>query len=437
MDDSVFYKREKTAEEKQAYLQSPEYQAHLKREEALRERINAGLAYHIRSAKGRTAPGGCFTYTATDTAFTGLTNGDPNGFYDVPKIFEGRDPADQMIALQARTGKMLEGDDVTIKNIRPGMVLGIASNDKPGTGVGDVRRTGVVYKDPASGQMMFTESTKDGRVVQTPLRKLLANAETHHKKLFAADLVTLAESMGAQPRENFRYSAARKHGASKFAPATTNAASESESLSALRSEISAGIEEYTEDAIRRGVKYGMGVRDGKTRIDCSGLVFKAAQEGFEDLERKGKGRGRGNPVTALNNCSENQIDAIFKKTGNMLENDEVSVKNLREGMVIGLDTGKKSWDGGRKRGIDHIAAIYRDKETGKLMVAESAGCVGARRTELGKWLKAMHKRFDRRGLDLYAVDLAEFAEKSGLQAEPEAPKTRYAAVQPRSGAPAM
>lgn len=432
MAQSSFYtqgEQQLTAEEQAAAA------ARQQQQEALRRRINEGLRHEI--AKGKSGKGGGFAYAAVDHAFTGLTADKGTAFYAVPKIFMGRNPAEQMQAMEDRAGHpLLSGDDVNINTVREGMVIGITTNNLPGTGIAGVQRTGVVVRDPRSNALMFAETGEDGKVFTRPVTELLEAARANNKKLFAGDLVELAEDIGARPTQGFNYD--RFH--SRFAPADTTptrAPVDLGSESVLRDRISAGIEAYTNDCIRRGVRYGFGDRTGTTRIDCSGFVHNATREGFDDLQT---GRGRRASTGFLNTSSEGQIDAVFRSTGTMMRDNEIQASSLQPGMIIGLDTGQKSWDRGRARGIDHVVATYTDSRTGRLMIAESCGGVGVRKMEADQWLERMRNRYGNR-LHLFATDLAEMADGQGLVAradQPAAPVTRNARNnrQPTTNAPA-
>lgn len=426
MANSVFY----TQGEQQQADDAAEA-ARQQRIDELRARINEGLRHEI--AKGKSSKGAGFAYAATDHAFTGLTSDSANAFYAVPKIFMGRSPSEQMQAMEDRAGHpLLSGADLNLNTIREGMVIGITTNNLPGTGISDVQRTGVVIRDPKTKQLMFAETGEDGKIFTRPVAELLEAAQVYNKKLFAGDLAELADDMGTKPIKGFNYDKFF----SRFATPDTEPSKAPVDLGAesvLRDEISDGIEEYVNDCISRGVKYGFGDRSGNRRIDCSGFVFKAAEEGFEDLLTA---KGRRASASMLNTYSEMQVDNVFKKTGTMLRDNEITVDTLKEGMIIGLDTGRKSWDKGRKRGIDHVVAVFKDSQTGKLMIAESAGTVGVRKMEADKWLQRHRRRYGS-DLHLFATDLAEMADDQGLCAKPEDPKpaTRNArSRQPAQGA---
>jgi hypothetical protein len=418
---SSFYQPEITGQTDDPQQDDKEYQAHLKREAELRKRINEGIVHALKCGRGRSAPGTCFTYLATDKAFTGLESDNKEGFQAIPKIFAGRDASDQLERLEARTGKLLEGAEINKQTIHEGMVIGIAPTDTDITGVKDVTRTGVVFKDPKTGKLMFAESSAGGKIQCRTVDQLLADAAKHKKKLFAGDLTQLAETVGARPRKNFDFSK-QPAADSKFTNRET-LPEDTEKRAELREAINAGIEKWAEDAMKRHVKYGWGVKDGKTRIDCSGFVFKTTQAGFKNLEHKPKG----DPVDALRTGAAWQIDTVLKKTGKILTGNTLDIGQLREGMVIGMDTGVRSHEVNdpRPRGIDHIVTVYKDKETGKLMVAESSGCDGVHRTDAEAWLKKMHRWYGSK-LKLFAGDLATMAEKSGYTLKGEEPEKKPA-----------
>lgn len=169
---------------------------------------------------------------------------------------------------------------------------------------------------------------------------------------------------------------------------------------ALRAAVSIGIEKYTENSIARGVKYEMGAKNGQS-IDCSGFVNQAIKQ----MAAERPGVCNVNISAMFTTHSDGQLDALVKETNFLLKGDDVNISTIKAGMVIGIDSGNKGWDGGRARGIDHVGIVYADKESGKLMFAESRGGVGVMATPLEDWLKTAEKR----NYSLYASDLVKLA----------------------------
>ena len=117
---------------------------------------------------------------------------------------------------------------------------------------------------------------------------------------------------------------------------------------------------------------GKSVRDPRTGgIDCSGWVGwtleKCGVKGFRGLHAEG------------------QIDEAWARGAGNIPQEEI-LANPRENMLIGIDTGPKPWDKGRKKGIDHIAVTFRDPQTGRLMISESSGSRGVRQIPWEQWL---------------------------------------------------
>lgn len=377
----------------------------------MRARLNEGLAYYAQHTK-HAGHDACFTHEAAELSFLGLTSSNETALYNAPQTLSGGNAAQQMKELQARTGTLLEGAAVTKETLHEGMVIGIGPANEAGASLDQVQRTGVIFKDK-HGKLMVAEGGSGRKPHVTPLNKVLSQAGEKHENLFAADLVTLAEKYGAKPVENFSYSRIQPD-ASRFASTgITETPPDSDNAAALRQHINTGIEHAAKDGAARHVSYEFGVKDGKTSIDCSGFVRKAADSGFAHLH--GKHGYHSSATHELDNCSDAQVNAVFEKTGFMLDGSNVNMQNLKEGMVIGIDSGDHGWDRGRTRGIDHIGTIYRDDNSGKLMFAESSSCRGVHSTPLDQWLKNAHHHH----LKLYAVDLAMMADKMGYTAPQE------------------
>lgn len=177
---------------------------------------------------------------------------------------------------------------------------------------------------------------------------------------------------------------------------------------ALRTALSIGIENYTQGCIDRGVKYGFGVKDGQSKIDCSGFVANSVQAMLQVAGVKD------NSIKAMfTTHSNDQVIQTARKTGFLLEGDNVNISNLRAGMIIGIDSGNKGWDSGRSAGVDHIGIVYADSKTGKLMFAESRGGKGVMTTPLDEYLA----KADSKGYKLFAADPVKLALDKGHEAQ--------------------
>jgi hypothetical protein len=186
---------------------------------------------------------------------------------------------------------------------------------------------------------------------------------------------------------------------------------------AARTVVNIGIERTVEDMEARGVKYGFGDKSGTSAIDCSGLVQKALGNAFGMAEDGISLTGEdGKATISFDNAdkrllvthSDGQIVGIGKESG-MLRGGDVKMENLREGMVIGLDTGDRGWDRGRTLGVDHVGIVYRDTETGVMKFAQSSSSGdGVNIQDLDKWLESNTAQRSQ----LYAVDPVALAETS-------------------------
>ncbi len=114
--------------------------------------------------------------------------------------------ASQITKVMATTGGYLSGSHVTQSKMAPGMIIGVDSGPR---GWDKDRWKGIdhiaiTYSDPATGTLYVTESTseKDPTAKKTgvrtmPLEEWMTNAQRRGYKLFAADILSLAQSNGA------------------------------------------------------------------------------------------------------------------------------------------------------------------------------------------------------------------------------------------------
>lgn len=190
---------------------------------------------------------------------------------------------------------------------------------------------------------------------------------------------------------------------------------------ALDAQMSMGIQEMTADAIQRGVGYKLGGKSSFSGegIDCSGWIYEtnvrlmnaindaAGEIIYDDSAFKALREGHNNQGAA------GLIKAVYDQTGQMLTNEMLNPETVRAGMMIGLDTGAKSWDGGRFQGIDHIVQTFRDELTGELMVSESRGGKGVMTSTFKDWFE----KYQKSGAQMYAVDPTLLADVSKIQAK--------------------
>lgn len=139
---------------------------------------------------------------------------------------------------------------------------------------------------------------------------------------------------------------------------------------------------------------GKSVRDPRNgRIDCSGWVgWTLEQSGLKGYR----------PLNA-----EGQV-LKAQREGRAMTQDEI-LRSPHEGMVVGIDTGPKQHDKGRKTGIDHVVVTYKDPQTGVLMVSESSGGKGVRAIPWGQWAGYYQKK----GARFFAGDVSGQAQNVG------------------------
>lgn len=107
-----------------------------------------------------------------------------------------------------------------------------------------------------------------------------------------------------------------------------------------------------------GTRYKLGVNDCASYI--RDLII-----GDSTIPSKVKDKVRGQ-------SSEGLVTTVAAMTGGMITGDRLSPGNIKSGTLLGIDTGDRGFDRGRKYGIDHIMYVYRDPATGELMVTQNA-----------------------------------------------------------------
>lgn len=163
----------------------------------------------------------------------------------------------------------------------------------------------------------------------------------------------------------------------------------SDKSDATISQVGASLVTQARQAIADGVKYELGARDMATgKIDCSGFVSQINQATITGIEAQSKANLPDGLAQALTGTSESIITKVGKLTGETLklQANKLDLSKIREGMLIGLDTGPTSFDAGRKYGIDHIAQFVKDAN-GVMQVIESRGRRGVTETDAEAWLK--------------------------------------------------
>ncbi|HYD18105.1 MAG TPA: hypothetical protein VEF76_06480 [Patescibacteria group bacterium] len=392
--------------------------AHEAKVDALRDRLNDGLMAYTNAAlsqgigrnipaeKGPDNAAAAFVYQAAQLAFHGFTSAAPEKGVkkkDI-KVFDGTAVAQltgssahqiNAVAAAVKTPRLAR-DSVNIETLKPGMIIGIEENKS-----GKIDKTAITYLDAEKGRLIVAMGVAGAGVKIMTARDFLQQAAERGDILQAADIVPYIAAKGAAPKTKFKYDT------SPDALAGIGA----DEGAFLRATISMGIEQYTKDAVRRGVTYSFGDDSGKTSIDCSGFVRKCVLNAQAHVVGSPIVKGADEEFPRV---SVDQFTKLETVTGAVLAGDTLSVKTLREGMVIAMDHGPsfkdgEQWDAGRERGIDHIGIVYRDSATRQLMLAESSGGIGVHATRLPDFLE---KKKDR-GAKLYGVDLVAYAAKQG------------------------
>ena len=192
----------------------------------------------------------------------------------------------------------------------------------------------------------------------------------------------------------------------------------------------------TQDAINRGVKYGFSEKNSASgAIDCSGWVAENTRNMMEAVNEESGKPIYGKEAKAVlqkgaNGGAAGIIQSVSEATGDLLGNADLAPENVREGMMIGMDTGDKGWDAGRFGGIDHIVQTYRDPQTGRMMVSESSSGQGVHVTDYEEW----YKKQNARGAKLYGTDVTKLADAEAVKnwggPGPQEEKTAVASAAP-------
>lgn len=115
-----------------------------------------------------------------------------------------------------------------------------------------------------------------------------------------------------------------------------------------------------------GMKYGFAQEGQNGKIDCSGAVCRML----------------GIPRTTSEEIVANSQN--FRRfTGDL--------SSIKEGTVIGINSGPKAWEGKRKYGIDHVVLVVRNPNTGQLETKQSSSSQGFHTETLDETLRKYGK----------------------------------------------
>jgi len=88
---------------------------------------------------------------------------------------------------------------------------------------------------------------------------------------------------------------------------------------------------------------------------------------------------------------------ILEASNNLKTTLTLDASTLKEGDVIGLDSGYKGWDAGRQSGIDHVMIVIKNPANNQLYMAESVGGTGVKVRPLTEGVNAYNKYAQRKG----------------------------------------
>lgn len=138
------------------------------------------------------------------------------------------------------------------------------------------------------------------------------------------------------------------------------------------------------------------------RIDCSGWVVMLQNATMNEINAE-VGRAIFSRDELFNpgmDAAATIVQKAAQRSGILLQGSQVTRAALREGMVIGEDNGRTSFDAGRYRGIDHIVMVVRNPRSGELMVSQSRGGEGVEMMPVDRYLQDKQSC----GARLYATD---------------------------------
>jgi hypothetical protein len=111
---------------------------------------------------------------------------------------------DQISEVSRKTGVLLQGDKVNLKSLKEGMIVGIDYGPQDwakGRDLwNDISHIVLIYRDPKTNELMVGQSSGSGHGVNAkPLKEWYDKVHASGAKLYATDVVKLAENIGAKP----------------------------------------------------------------------------------------------------------------------------------------------------------------------------------------------------------------------------------------------
>lgn len=151
---------------------------------------------------------------------------------------------------------------------------------------------------------------------------------------------------------------------------------------------------WDETAAAEGkVRYKLGTKDSNSGfIDCSGWVRQITTHAFDAVNKAaGESVFHHEAYGVFYTHSDGIITGVEARTGHVLHGNDVSLANLREGMLIGCNFASYAWENDtppRMYGIDHIVQVIRNPGDGSLFITQSSSSGnGVNKLDLQGWLQ--------------------------------------------------
>jgi hypothetical protein len=124
----------------------------------------------------------------------------------------------------------------------------------------------------------------------------------------------------------------------------------------------------------------LGLSKNPPTIDCSGwIAFLLLQAMPAQNKADNETVFSQDDIDVLNTYSDRMIVEVEISRPSELIGPQITSASLRPGMIIGLNTGRESWESNafRAHGINHVVALVRRPSDGAVMVSESCGPPGS------------------------------------------------------------